>query len=162
MTKPESHRVPSIGAPGAVDIPELEARLHGLLPLYGHIGLRIVSLGDVLACTVPFTEANANHLGAVHAAVQWAAAEALGGLAYFAHPEFGECWIAVRDVSIDFKRVARTALRAEAVFDAPMVRDVAAQLAAHGRADYEIHMMLRDTSGGVVTTAVGHYVLRKP
>lgn len=154
--------VPTVDAPGGVDISALEDHLHRLLPLYGHIGLRIESLGDVLACTVPLTEANSNHLGAIHAAVQWAAAEALGGMAYFAHPEFGECWIAVREVNITFKRVARTPLRAEAVFDTTMAGDVAAQLSADGRADYELNMMLCDTGGDVVTTAVGHYVLRQP
>ncbi|HZQ79893.1 MAG TPA: DUF4442 domain-containing protein [Acidimicrobiia bacterium] len=162
MPPGDGQAVPTVDAPRSVDIPELEARLHQLLPVYEYIGLRIESLGEVLACTVPLTEANANHLGAIHAAVQFAAAEALGGIAYFAHPEWGECWIAVRDVSIAFKRVARTSLRAEAVFDTAMATDVAAKLAAHGRADYELDMMLRNTGGEVVTTAVGHYVLRRP
>jgi hypothetical protein len=67
----------------------------------------------------------------------------------------------VPDLNITFKRVARTALRAEAVFDAVRVDDVAAQLAATGRADYEVAMTLRDTTGDVVATAVGHYHLRR-
>ncbi|MEW6472010.1 MAG: PaaI family thioesterase [Actinomycetota bacterium] len=146
---------------GAADAAALEARLRLLIPLYEHIGIRIESVGEVLACTVPLTEANANHLGGVHAAVQWAAAEVLGGIAFLAHPELGDCWIVVPDLNITFKRVARTALRAEAVFDAVRVDDVAAQLAATGRADYEVAMTLRDTTGDVVATAVGHYHLRR-
>jgi acyl-coenzyme A thioesterase PaaI-like protein len=154
-------RVPASKPAGAVEAPGVEAWLRDLIPLYQHIGLRIERLDDVLACTVPLTEANANHLGGVHAAVQWAAAEVLGGLAYFAHPELGDCWIVVRDLTISFKQVARSALRAEATFDAAMVDDVAAQLAATGRADYEIAMSLHNTAGEVVTTAVGHYHLRR-
>ena len=146
---------------GCGDPGEIQALLWRLLPLYEDIGLKVESLGDVLALSVPVSDANSNHLGGVHAAVQWASAEALGGLAYFAHPEFGDCWIAVRDVSITFKRVARTALRSEAVFDAAMVDDVSAQLASSGRADFELQMKILDTAGEVVTTAVGHYHFRR-
>ncbi|MBW3664333.1 MAG: DUF4442 domain-containing protein [Actinobacteria bacterium] len=139
----------------------IEAELRRLFPLYEHIGLRVESLGDTIVCAVPLTEANSNHLGGVHAAVQWAVAEATGGVVYFAHPEFGPCWIAVRNVTIEFLKVARTDLRAEATCGAAAVASIAEQLDGRGIAEYAIDISLRDTADQVVTTAVGHYYLRR-
>lgn len=139
----------------------IEARLRRLCPLYEHIGMRVESVGDVVAVTVPLIDANVNHLGGMHAAVQWAVAEALGGIGFLVHPELGDCWIVVRDVTIAFERVARTGLRAEAAFDAALVAGIASQLDATGRADYEVAITLRDTTGEVVTTATARYHLRR-
>jgi acyl-coenzyme A thioesterase PaaI-like protein len=139
----------------------IEATVRKMCPLYTHIGLRVETLGDTIAATVPLTPANTNHLGGVHAAVQWALAEAVGGIAYFAHPELGPCWIAVRDVTIAFASVARTALRAEASFGAAQVDSILRQLDEHGTADYAVDINVRDTAGRVVTTATGHYYLRR-
>lgn len=139
----------------------LEARVREMCPLYEHIGLCIERLDDVIACSVPLSASNVNHLGGMHAAVQWAVAEAIGGIAYFAHPELGDCWIAVRDVTITFHRVARTDLRAEARFDADHRSAIVEQLDAEGTADYQVEIVLIDTDGTAVTTAVGHYYLRR-
>lgn len=140
---------------------EIQAMIRRLCPLYQHIDLRVETVSDPVACTVPLTAANANHLGGMHAAVQWALAEAVGGVAYFAHPELGPCWIAVRDVSIEFNAVARTDLRAEARFGAADVAAIARQLDAHGTAEYTVDLAVRDTAQRIVTTATGHYYLRR-
>lgn len=139
----------------------VEAMIRRMCPLYEHIGLRVESVGDTIACTVPLTVANGNHLGGMHAAVQWALAEAVGGVAYFAHPELGSCWIAVRDVRIEFAAVARTDLRAEATFTAADVAAITAQLDSHDTADYHVTITLRGADGQSVTTATGHYYLRR-
>ncbi len=151
----------SLAPPTPVSASAIEAKIWRMCPLYEHIDLRVESIGDTVACTVPLTVANTNHLGGMHAAVQWAVAEAVGGVGFFAHPELGECWLAVRDVTISFVTVATTALRAEARFDAAQVASIAAQLTDRQRANYEVECVLRDTSGQVVTTATGHYHLRR-
>ncbi len=139
----------------------IEAMVRRMCPLYEHIGLRVESLNDTIACTVPLTEANGNHLSGMHAAVQWALAEAVGGIAYLAHPELGPCWIAVRDVRIEFAAVARTDLRAEATFGAAQIASIKGQLDAHGTADYTVAIALSDADEQIVTTATGHYYLRR-
>jgi acyl-coenzyme A thioesterase PaaI-like protein len=139
----------------------IEAKIRRMCPLYEHIGLRVESVSGTVACSVPLTPANANHLGGMHAAVQWALAEAVGGVAYFAHPELGPCWIAVRDVSIQFAAVARTDLRAQARFGRADIDAIAAQLDANGTADYTLDIPVNDAAGRVVTTATGHYYLRR-
>lgn len=160
MMAPDSPGAPVLGD-SAVNPARIEAMVHGLCPLYEHIGLRVDRVDTVIACTVPLNEANSNHLGGVHAAVQWAVAEAIGGIAYFARPELGPCWIAVRDVTIVFTKVARTDLTAEATFGARQVAAIAEQLDRKGTADYEVDISLRDSAGDVVTSAVGHYYLRR-
>ncbi len=151
----------ALPSPAAVTPAGLEELVRDFCPLYVYIGLGIESIEETLVCSIPLNHANSNHLGGVHAAVQWALAEAVGGLAYFAHPELGPCWIVVRDLQINFHKVARTGLRAEGVFDAAAVAATAAQLAATGRADYEVEITLRDTGGEVVTTGVGRYRLHR-
>src|SRR5947209_3081399 len=120
---------------------QIDAILRGL-PLYEHIGLTVEKAGDVLECKAPITKSNSNHLGGMHAAVMWAAAEALGGIAYTAHPEFGACWFVVREVSISFKRVARTDIRARALFDSGSVAAITKQLVERGKAEYLLDVEL--------------------
>lgn len=139
----------------------VEGILRRLCPLYEAIELRVESLGDELAVCVPCTPANGNHLGGVHAAVLWAAAESIGGIAYSAHPELGRCWIAVRSVSIAFLAVARTDVRATATFDRDAVRRVAESLGQRGSATYALDISVTDADGVVVATAVGDYYLRR-
>jgi acyl-coenzyme A thioesterase PaaI-like protein len=50
-------------------------------PIYKHIGLTVESAGNgVYSCRIPLNVQNGNHIGTIHACIQWAAAEMLGGL----------------------------------------------------------------------------------
>ena len=65
------------------DSPEarIEARLKRNFPIYDYVGLEIESASDgIYRCVVPLRESNVNHIATVHAAIQWAAAEVLGGM----------------------------------------------------------------------------------
>lgn len=146
---------------GTVSAEKVEALLRRLCPIYEHIGLQVASVGDELSCTVPLIEANGNHLGGMHAAIQWAAAECLGGVAYTAHPELGRCWVAVRQVTIDFVAEARTDIRAVARFGPTDVAQVAEQLDMHGKAEYALDITICDLAGDKVATATGRYYLRR-
>ncbi|MHB8671299.1 MAG: PaaI family thioesterase [Acidimicrobiales bacterium] len=139
----------------------IEALLRQDLPLYEYIGLKVERIGEVLECGVPLTASNSNHVGGMHAAVQWASAEVLGGVAYLAHPEFGDCWAAVREVTIAFTKVARTGIHARAAFASSQVADVCKRLDAEGKAEFSLDVVVEDATGEVVGTAVGRYYLRR-
>ena len=140
---------------------ELEAWLRSVLPLYEYIGLRIDSWGEAIQCSVPLTPENRNHFGAMHAAVQWAVAETVGGVAYFAHAdELGDCWVAVRAVTIEFRRPAMTDVRARARFGTTDAEKLRAELEATGRAQYVVEIELLDANDAQIATATGRYHLR--
>ena len=67
------------------DETSLEARLEkGLrrtFPIYDFVGIEVQSAREgVYRCFVPFRPENLNHIATIHAAIQWAASEGLGGL----------------------------------------------------------------------------------
>jgi acyl-coenzyme A thioesterase PaaI-like protein len=138
----------------------IETLLRRLCPMYEQIGLTVERAGDEIVTCVPLTPFNTNHLGGMHAAVQWAAAEAIGGIAFAAHPELGRCWVAVRSFAIDFRAVARTDVRAIASFGPEDVDRVRAQLRARAKADYSLRVRLVDTSGTLVAEGAGAYHLK--
>ena len=138
----------------------IETLLRRLCPMYEQIGMSVEHAADEIVTFVPLTPFNANHLGGMHAAVQWAAAEAIGGIAYAAHPELGRCWVAVRSFAIDFRAVARTDVRAIASFGPEDVDRVQAQLRARAKADYSLTVRLVDTSGTLVAEGAGAYHLK--
>ena len=138
---------------------KVQRLLRRLCPLYEQLDLRVNSIGELLSVTVPLNDVTGNHLGGVHAAAQWAAAESLGGIAYAAHPELGRGWVAVRSVNIDFSSVARGDVCAEATFGAAEVSQLARQLGERGRADYDLLITL-STSSGLVGQANGSYHIR--
>ena len=55
-------------------------------------------------CRIPLNDQNKNHIDTVHAAIQWAAAEVLGGLVIAVNFRDPPLFVAVRSVSIDFLR----------------------------------------------------------
>ena len=141
---------------------ELQAYLWKILPIYAYIGLIVESCGSVVQCSVPMIDPNRNHLGGMHAAVQWAVAEMLGGVAYYAHKaELGECWAVVRDVSISFLKPAMTDIRARASFGEAEVAQIKAQLDAAGKAEFVLDIELLDATNTLVTTGRGKYYLRR-
>jgi len=140
----------------------LQASLRRDLPLYEYMDLRIESAsGGVYRCRVPLSENNANHFHTVHAALQWASAEVLGGLVWTAcKPKEGDFIPVVRRFEIDFKRPAWTELVAEAKFsdeEAGQLRDA---LKSKGRYDFELESVLRNSAGEIVATGTGFYAIR--
>ncbi len=140
---------------------ELQTWLRKKLPLYGFIGLTVDSWGETLQCSVPLSPENRNHFGGMHAAVQWALAETLGGVAYFAHAEeLGDCWVAVRGVSIVFLKPAMTDVRATARFGRADAMRIKAQLEGRQKAEYTLDIELLDSDDDAIATAKGRYYLR--
>jgi len=143
----------------------VEATIRRLCPLYAQIDLSVESVRDgIYRCRVPLNRANGNHLNTIHAAIQWAAAEMLGGLVAIRiiGPErLNAMHAAVQSVSIDFKRPARTAIIAEALFDEQEAREIK-QLIDDGKdATFRVNAVVRSESGETVAATEAVYVLRR-
>lgn len=146
----------------------LEAQIQELLyrvcPLYAHIGLSVEHARDGLyRCRVPLTPTNINHLGTVHAALQWALAEVLGGLAVlsiFPPERFAKLYAAVTWAETDFIKPARGALVAEARLDSGEQDRVRAAVDGgdEGRFGLETAVCLED--GSVVARLRAKYIVR--
>lgn len=141
---------------------EFQDYLRRVLPLYAYIGLSVDNCGPDMQCSVPLAVQNRNHFGGMHAAVLWAVAEVLGGVAYFAHKaELGECWGAVREVSISFLKPALTDVRARASLDPGQAAQLKAQMDARGKIEFVLDIELLDAGNTVVAKARGKYYFRR-
>lgn len=131
-------------------------------PIYEYIGMQVLELGERVVCSVPLGGPSENHIGSMHAAAQWAMAEAVGGIAYFHNRRaLGRCWIVVERVEIDFLAVARTDVTATAVMGPAQVSTIRRDLDAHGKARFQLDIELSDTTPQLVARATGHYYLRR-
>lgn len=140
---------------------DLSSMLRQLVPLYEHMDMSIDIPGDgMFRASMPFGPAVQSHVGTIHPAFQWAAAELLGGLvALTVFPNLDDIFLVVRGVDIRFKKPARTDIVAEAHFSDDRARALRDALAA-GEATFDLEMTVRDTSGNVVAEATGDYLIR--
>jgi acyl-coenzyme A thioesterase PaaI-like protein len=141
----------------------VESLLKGLIPLYRHIDLVIECVRDgEYRCRIPLNEKTRNHFDTVHAAIQFASAEVLGGLVVQGNFLADRLFIAVLGVSIEFERAAKTEIIAQTHFGEAEVAAVRRDLEAHGEARFELHGSIRDTSDREVATTVSRYLVRPP
>jgi uncharacterized protein (TIGR00369 family) len=140
----------------------IQAYLWKFLPIYEHVGLTVESARDeVYRCRVPLNDQNSNHINTVHAAIQWAAAEILGGLVIVGNFDLEQLFAVVRSVSIDFLRPARTAIVAEAFFPDARAEELKRELANRDEAEFELYAVIRDESGTEVARSNAQYLIRK-
>jgi acyl-coenzyme A thioesterase PaaI-like protein len=131
-------------------------------PLYRSADLSIESVRDgIYRCRVPLNEHNGNHLNTMHAAIQWASAEILGGLVAGVSLDFDlRFFVAVRSVSIEFLRPARTAITAEARFTEQESAQIKSQATAGSNTTFRLSAVIRNESGETVATTEADYVVR--
>ncbi len=141
----------------------LEKGFRRSFPLYDFVGLEIQSASDgIYRCFVPFKASNMNHIATIHAGIQWAASEVLGGVVMMSVFEGTPIFAVVKKVSIEFKRPARSGITAEALFDASAAEKLKAEFEEEGEANFVLHASVRDEDGVEVAAAEAHYLLRKP
>ena len=141
---------------------DIERRFRRLFPLYEHIDLRIESASSgVYRCRVPLTEKNSNHFKTMHAALQFAAAEVLGGIVFAASDIDPRKFLGVvKRFEIEFKRPASTTVTAEAHFSDPEKEAMLIRLREDGRCDFVMRSVLRNENGETVAEGRGVYAVR--
>ena len=141
----------------------IEARLKRNFPIYDYVGLEIESASDgIYRCAVPLRESNVNHIATVHAAIQWAAAEVLGGMVVMSVFGSEPVFAVVTKVSIDFTRPARSAIRAETLFAEAEAAHLRETFEHEGEAEFSLRAVVRGEDGGEVAASKAQYLVRKP
>ena len=134
--------------------------LTGLIPVLGHMGLRVVEAAPGRAAAEVPIEGNANHVGTMYAGVLYSVAEVLGGIIGTASFEATRFATIVKGAQIRYWRPARATVRASAALDDDTIARVAAVAAANGKADFALDVTVTDAEGIVVATLSGDYQLR--
>lgn len=131
------------------------------LPIYEFMDLTIHSASEgVYKCLVPLSGNTGNHINTVHAALQWASAEILGGLVVLSTRTDEKYVPVVKSLSIEFTRPAFTDITSEAVFSNEQVAVMNTALESTGRFDFELPSLIRDSEGEIVARALGQYAVR--
>lgn len=143
---------------------DIQAALYEYCPLYRHTGLTVeTAKNGWYRCSLPIDAKNTNHIGTIHAALQWAVAEVLGGLVVFASfelSEFGQLYAAVSAATVEFMRPARTAITAEAFLDPKENERIRREVLEGREARFSLDVSVHSTSGEVVAKFRGDYVVR--
>lgn len=140
---------------------QIDSLLRQLVPLYEHMDVRVELPGDgVYRVTAPMRKELSSHVGTMHPAFQWAAAELLGGLvALDVFPGLEGIFLVVKGVNIEFLRPARTDVVATCTFPsaaAQALRDAV----AGGEGTFDLEMTVEDQAGETVARATGQYLVR--
>ena len=150
-------------SPEASPEARIEARLKRNFPIYDYVGLEVQSASDgVYRCFIPYRPSNMNHISTIHAAIQWAASEVLGGLVMMSALEGMDFFAVVKKVSIEFKRPARTGVTTEALFDDRQVEAFKADFERRGEGQFSLDVAVCDAEGVGVASAHAVYLARKP
>ena len=141
---------------------KLQASFRNNFPLYDFMELSVERAPEgVFRCSMPLSRATSNHFGAVHAALQFALAEVMGGAVWVAAKPKGSDFVpVVRSFQIHFKRPAMTDLVAEVKFSEGDAQTLRRELKAKGRYDYKLESTLRNAGGDTIATATGDYAIR--
>jgi acyl-coenzyme A thioesterase PaaI-like protein len=138
----------------------MNAGMPSAIPAAHKLGVKVVEARrGFAAATVPVA-GNGNHFGVVYAGVEFIVAEILGGIVAVASFDAAKYFPLVRNLDIAFVGMATTDLRAEATLDDDSIARVEAEVAANGKADYELEAVVTDANGQVVATTRGLYQLR--
>ncbi|HIG02705.1 MAG TPA: DUF4442 domain-containing protein [Myxococcales bacterium] len=141
----------------------LEKGLRRTFPIYDFVGLEVQSARDgIYRCFVPFRPENLNHIATIHAAIQWAASEVLGGLVMMSALGGVPFFAVVKKVTIEFKRPARSGISAQTEFTEDAAKKLRADFEREGEAGFTLHTVVRDDKGVEVAAADAEYLARRP
>lgn len=135
-----------------------------LLPLAQHTGMIVESAENgVYRIRMPLNADTGNHMQTVHAALQFAAAEVLGGLVVVTAVPFEDLpkiYGAVKSATIEFVRAARTDITAEAHMPEAELARIRQAVKAGNEALFTLRPLVRDREGRDVARFQGEYVIR--
>jgi acyl-coenzyme A thioesterase PaaI-like protein len=121
------------------------------------LGMQLAPAGDGHILEIPESPLLLNHVGTIHASVQFALAEASSGEFLLRH--LGEAqnqvFAVLRTSDVKFRKPAHGALRASVRFADGVADSLSTELATRGRALASVLVEVADTNG--VVTMSGHY-----
>jgi len=121
------------------------------------LGMRLAPAGNGHILEMPESPLLLNHVGTVHASVQFALAEACSGEFLLRHlgNAQSQVFAVLRTSDVKFRKPAHGALRASARFAEGIADSLSAELESRGRALASVLVEVADTHG--VVTMTGQY-----
>ena len=145
----------------SADIPALlNASMGRTIPVLEHMGLEVLEAASGRAAARVPIDGNGNHVGTMYAGVLFSVAEMLGGALSLATFDSARFYPIVKDLRIDFRRPATSAVTARTSLDAAEVDRVLADAERDGKGQFVLRSELTDEDGTVVATTEGTYQIR--
>lgn len=145
-----------------MDVKQIEATVKQVLPLAKFMDVKVLSAADGdYRCRVPLNEQTKNHFNSVHAAIQWAGAELLGGLIWIQNQPGSNYRFVMREMTIRFLKPAMDDIEACAQFDDAQINAMKSDLQETGRHDFELEAEIKNKNGDVLATTTGCYAIRE-
>lgn len=144
-----------------MDPKQAQTLLRGILPLAEHMDVEVLSAGnEQYRCRVPLNDNTKNHFNSVHAALQWAGAELLGGVIWLDCQPSSEYLFLMKEMTIRFLKPAMTDVIAEAQFSQAQKETLMSTLKKEGKVNFSLSTQLKNTQGDVVAETEGQYAIR--
>ena len=130
-------------------------------PFVTRCGVRVLELDrGYCKMLMPF-EPNINHVGMMYAGALYTIAELPGGTIYMTSFDTSKYYPIVKDMSIRFRRPAKTDVTVEVRISEEEIARIEAETEANGKCDFTWDVEIRDNSGEVVALTHTVYQLRK-
>lgn len=140
---------------------KLKTALAKNIPFVERTGLEILDLAPgYVKMKMPF-EPNINHVQMMYAGALFTLAELPGGAIFATSFDAKRFYPIVKDMSIRFRRPAKTDITVEIRLDPAKAAEIQARAEKDGKADYEWECELKDDSGEVVALTKNVYQLRR-
>jgi thioesterase domain-containing protein len=145
----------------ADDIPALlNSTMGETIPVLDHMGLEVIEADRGRAAARVPMAGNGNHVGTMYAGVLFSVAEMLGGALSLATFDPARFYPIVKDLRIDFRRPATTAVTARAELSTDEIARVGEAAERDGKGEFVLRAELTDEEGTVVATTEGTYQVR--
>ena len=127
------------------------------------LGMQLAAAGNGHILEMPESPLHLNHVGTVHASVQFALAEAGSGEFLLRHlgDALSQAFAVLRSSDVKFRKPARGALRASARFAEGIAESLTTELASRGRALASVLVEVADAHGVVTMTGQYHWFLQR-
>jgi acyl-coenzyme A thioesterase PaaI-like protein len=124
-------------------------------------GIRALALRDRYAKLLMPLEGNVNHVGTMYAGSLFTLGEIAGGAIHMVSVDTTRLVPIVKEVNIRFRRPAMTDVTMEVELSAEEASRIEAEALEKGKADYVLHLELKDANAEVVSTVVGTWQSRR-
>lgn len=130
-------------------------------PFVSRCGVKVLELERGYCKMLMPYDLNINHVGTMYAGALFTLAELPGGVVYTTSFDVRKFYPIVKDMSIRFRRPAKTDITVEVRISEEEIARIEAETEANGKCDYVWDVELKDASGEVVALAHNVYQLRK-
>jgi len=124
-------------------------------------GVKVLELGRGYCKMLMPYDLNINHVGTMYAGALFTLAELPGGVVYMTSFDTRKFYPIVKDMSIRFRRPAKTDITVEVRLGEDEIARIEAETEANGKCDFSWDVELKDASGEVVALTHNVYQLRK-